>query len=262
MTLEIAAVRASYGKTRVLGSTAPVTVAFAPGECSAIVGPNGSAKSTLLRVAAGLHRPDEGRSTLAGRDVRTTPRRELAQEMAFVQQSPTPPPGATVRELVGLGRHPHVGWHGRWRAEDRDAIESAMDRCGVAAFADRVVGTLSGGERQRSWIALAVAQHPKVMLLDEPTSALDLRHQLEVLDLVRTLCVEDGMTAVIVLHDLNSASRFADRIVAMREGQIVADGSPVEVLTGETVARVLGVRAEVRTDGPEGRPLCVPIEPI
>lgn len=262
MRLALDAVRAGYGKQRVVGVTEPLSLAFREGEFTAVLGPNGSGKSTSLRIAAGLHRPEEGRALLGDRPVRALARKELARSLAFVQQSPAAPPGATVRELVALGRHAHLGWHGRWSPGDRSAVDSAMARCGVAGFADRGLSTLSGGEQQRAWIALAVAQQPRVLLLDEPIAALDVRHQLDVLGLIAELCVQDGTTAVVVLHDLNIAARFADRLVAMRAGSVVADGTPADVMTPETVARVFDVRAEVRTDGPSGRPWCVPLESL
>ncbi|MEM1185712.1 MAG: ABC transporter ATP-binding protein [Planctomycetota bacterium] len=261
MTVALNGISAGYGKQRVLGTTTPIDLSFASAEFTALLGPNGSGKSTLLRVAAGLHRPLSGITTIAGEDVRSVPRRRLARELAFVQQSPQAPPGATVRELVGMGRHARVNWHGAWSSTDRDVVDAAMRRCGVEAHADRVVSTLSGGERQRAWIALAIAQEPKAMLLDEPISALDVKHQLEVLMLIRKLC-SDGMTAVVVLHDLNIAARFADRLVVLREGTIATDGTPNEVLTPSVIQGTFEVRVEIRRDGPSGRPWCVPIEPV
>ena len=262
MKLELADIRAGYGRTTVVGADEPVRLTLEAGRFTAILGPNGSGKSTLLRVAAGLHKPTAGEARLDDRPVRTIPRRTLARDLAFVQQSPVSPPGATVRQLVSLGRHPHLAWHGRSGDDDRAAIDSAMDRCGVLEMADRAVSSLSGGERQRAGIALAVAQRPRVMLLDEPIAALDVRHQLEVLSLVRTLCDDDGTTAAVVLHDLNIAARFADRLVAMRTGRVMSDGTPDEVLTEAMVGEVFGVHASVRTDTRTGRPWCMPIEPV
>jgi len=261
MSLSIEGIVAGYGKAVVLGREGPVSLAFEPGQFTAVVGPNGCGKSTMLRTAAGLHRPRAGRALLGGRDVRTLGRRAVGRALAFVPQSPESPPGATVRELVSLGRHPHLSWHGRWRAADGAAVASSLDRCGLGDLADRVVTSLSGGERQRAWVAMALAQAPGVLLLDEPTAALDVRHQLEVLGLVSALCAREGLTAVAVLHDLNLAARYADRIVAMRDGSVRADGPASAVLTERTVAEVFGVRAEVRTDG-EGRVVCVPLEPV
>jgi iron complex transport system ATP-binding protein len=259
-TITLEAIRAAYGRNTVVGPDAPIDLALGPGRCTVILGPNGSGKSTLLRVAAGLHRPAAGRVLLDGKPLDAQPRRALARTLAVVPQSPLSPPGATVREIVAMGRQPHLPWHAALRADDRAIIDAALDRCEITHLAHRDLARLSGGERQRAWIAAAVAQQPRALLLDEPISALDVRHQLEVLRLVRDLADTEHATVVIVLHDINLAARLGDRLIAMREGQIIADGTPHEVMTPETLHAIYGVRAEIDTDPETNRPWARPYE--
>lgn len=232
-----------------------VDLSFAPGRCTAVVGANGSGKSTLLRALAGLAPAMAGTVSLDGTPVDTFGARALARQVAFLPQSPLVPGGITVAELVALGRHPHRRLLGGPTPDDERAIDDAMARTGIVAFADRTVDQLSGGERQRVWIAVALAQEAPVLLLDEPTTFLDIRHQLEVLALIRHLCDEGGRTVVAVLHDLNQASSFADHLVVVGNGRILAEGSPAEVLSAELLAEAFGVHADVHLDG-DDQPTC------
>ncbi|WP_292861986.1 ABC transporter ATP-binding protein [Microbacterium sp.] len=232
---------------------------LAPGQVTMIIGANASGKSTLLGTLARLRAPLAGRVELDGADVSGIPRRRFAQTVGLLPQHPTAPDGVSVAELVGRGRHPHRGLFQRWSADDAAHVDEAMAWTGITDIADRPVGDLSGGQRQRVWIAMALAQDPRILLLDEPTTFLDLTHQLEVLDLLRALNRSRGTTIVAVLHDLNLAARYADRLVVMREGAVVAHGAPSEVLTEEVVADAFDLRALVIPDPLTGTPLVIPI---
>lgn len=224
-----------------------------------IVGPNACGKSTLLRALARLLAPKHGTVLLDGEDIRHQPTRQVAQRLGILPQQPISPDGITVVDLVSRGRHPHQRWFRQWSHADEDAVAAAMEATGVTALADRSVDELSGGQRQIVWIAMALAQDTDILLLDEPTTFLDLTHQIDVLDLLADLHHDQARTIVCVLHDLNLACRYADHIVAMREGAIVAEGPPKEVVDAALVAKVFGLDAEVVEDPVSGTPLIVPI---
>jgi iron complex transport system ATP-binding protein len=228
------------------------------GTITALVGPNGCGKSTLLRGLSRLLKPASGGVYLSGRDIHAMNARDLARQLGILPQSPTAPDGLTVHELVAQGRYPHQNWFQQWSAEDERIVQDALDTTNLSMFADRPVDTLSGGQRQRAWIAMALAQQTEVLLLDEPTTYLDLAYQMDVLDLLDDLNAE-GRTIVMVLHDLNQAARYADTIVAMRGGQIVAQGEPEDVMTPENILQVFGLKSEVIPDPVTGTPMCVPI---
>lgn len=235
-----------------------IDVSFEGGRVTAVVGANGCGKSTLLKTLARVLRPCSGAVLLDGQDVHALPTREVARRLAVLPQGAVAPEGLRVRELVAHGRFPHLPPFSGPRPEDRRAVERALAATGTTALADRTVGTLSGGERQRVWIATALAQETDVLLLDEPTTSLDLGHQIEVLDLVRRLNRDEGKTVVLVLHDLNHAARYADRVLALADGRVVADGTPPDVLTPETIERVFRVRADVIVHERTGALLVVP----
>ncbi|MGW6423605.1 ABC transporter ATP-binding protein [Nocardia sp. NPDC055053] len=232
------------------------------GTVTAVIGPNGCGKSTLLRAMARLLRPSGGSVHLDGHRIDRMSTREVARVLGILPQSPQAPEGLTVADLVARGRHPHQRWYRQWSADDESAIAEALSWTDMAEFADRPLDELSGGQRQRAWISMALAQNTDLLLLDEPTTFLDLAHQIEVLDLVRRLHLEAGRTVVMVLHDLNLAARYADRLVAMRAGRVVAAGAPAEVLTEELVAEVFGLRSKVIEDPVTGTPLVVPVGPV
>jgi ABC-type cobalamin/Fe3+-siderophores transport system ATPase subunit len=225
-------------------------------EIVALVGPNGSGKSTLLRALGRVLKPRRGTVYLDGRAMREWPTREVARKLALLPQGPTLPADLSVRELVWLGRSPHQGMLGLPTRADEDAVRWALEETGIAAMAGRRLSELSGGERQRVWVAMALAQQPQVLLLDEPTTFLDLNHQLELLDLIRYLNSEHGLTVVMVLHDLNQAARYAERVVVLKEGEVYADGTPADVLTRETLREVFGVEGQV-LPGPDGIELII-----
>ncbi|MFD1933583.1 MULTISPECIES: ABC transporter ATP-binding protein [Nonomuraea] len=230
-----------------------------PGRISAIIGANACGKSTLLRAMARLLSPREGAVHLDGRAVHTMPTRQVAQRLGILPQSPVAPEGLTVTDLVGQGRSPHQTWWRQWSSQDQDAVTEALTATGMLEHADRPLDELSGGQRQRAWIAMAVAQGTPVLLLDEPTTFLDLAHQIDVLDLVVDLNRTRNRTIVMVLHDLNQACRYADQLIVMKAGRIVAEGPPAEVIDAELVEHVFGMRCQVAADPVSGTPLIIPI---
>ena len=227
------------------------------GSITALVGPNGSGKSTLLRTLGRLLKPRSGTVLLDGESLAHLSTAVVAKALAVLPQAPPTPPALTVRQLVEHGRYAHLGPLGRPGTTDQDAIDQAMRTAGVEGMASRGVDTLSGGERQRAWIALTLAQQAPVLLLDEPTTFLDVGHQYEVLELLAELRTSAELTVVLVLHDLNQAARFADRLVVLQEGRIVADGAPSDVLTPDLLISVFGIHAQVITDRRYGRPVCL-----
>jgi iron complex transport system ATP-binding protein len=224
-----------------------------------IVGANGCGKSTLLRALARLLRPTEGAVLLDGRPIHDEPTRAVARILGLLPQTPLAPDGITVSELVARGRHPHRGWFGQQDAHDDLAVAEALALTGTTELARRPVDELSGGQRQRVWIAMALAQEPSILLLDEPTTYLDIAHQIDVLDLLVDLARERGTAVVVVLHELNLAIRYADHLVAMRDGRIAAAGAPVDIVTPELVAEVFGLEALVVPDPVSGTSLVVPV---
>ncbi|GHE98983.1 cobalamin/Fe3+-siderophore ABC transporter ATP-binding protein [Amycolatopsis deserti] len=229
------------------------------GTITAIIGPNGCGKSTLLRALARLLAPREGAVLLDGKRIDTLPTREVAKVVGLLPQSPVAPEGLTVGDLVARGRHPHQRWYRQWSSSDEDAISNALRLTGMDVLADRVVDELSGGQRQRAWISMTLAQETGLLLLDEPITYLDLAHQIDVLDLVHRLHRDRGTTVVMVLHDLNLAARYADTLVAMRDGRIIAQGPPSTVLTEPLLDEIFGLTAKVLPDPVSGTPLVVPI---
>ena len=226
-----------------------VTVALRPGEVTAVLGPNGAGKSTLLACLAGLRRPDRGLARLDGAPVLDRPARARARVVAYLEQTPEIAWAVDVRTLVGLGRIPFTGARGPG-AEDRGAVDAAMARTGVTAFADRLVTTLSGGERARVLLARALAGEPRWLLADEPLAGLDPGHAFDACDLFRAVAA-GGAGVVLTLHDLPLAARVADRVLVLADGRLVADGDPAEALTPERLVEVYGVEATV-APGPRG----------
>lgn len=232
------------------------------GEIVSLVGPNGSGKSTLLRALARVLKPRSGAVFLDGRSIAEWSTREVALRLALLPQSPSLNANMTVEELVWMGRSPHQGMLGLPTAADRQAVEQAIAETGIDALAKRQVAQLSGGERQRAWLAMALAQQPRILLLDEPTTFLDLNHQLEVLDLIRALNEQRGLTVVMVLHDLNQAARYSHRICVLKEGRIYGEGTPSVILTPRTLRDVFSIEAEVLNGSSEHGPLIVPVRRI
>ncbi|MBP2404540.1 ABC transporter ATP-binding protein [Streptomyces syringium] len=231
------------------------------GEVTVVVGPNACGKSTLLRALGRLLKPKGGSVLLDGEELARIPTRRIAQSLGLLPQTPVAPEAITVADLVARGRQPHQRWWQQWSETDERAVTDAMARTDVSALAERAVDELSGGQRQRVWIAMALAQETDLLLLDEPTTYLDIAHQVEVLDLVRQLNHERGRTVVAVLHDLNQAARYADHLVAMKAGRVIARGRPSEIVTTELVREVFGLDSVVVPDPVTGSPLVIPGTP-
>lgn len=253
--LEARDITASYGQHAVLSS---LSLKIREGEVTALVGPNGSGKSTLLKTLARLLRPQSGSVWLDGQPIDRLSTAAVARRLAILPQTHTAPIGITVRELVEQGRYPHSGPLRMLRRQDHEAIDFALEATGMKSLAGRLLSQLSGGERQRAWIALTLAQSTPILLLDEPTTFLDIGHQLEILELVAGFNRSCGMTLVLVLHDLNHAARYANRMVVLKGGTIMADGKPADVLTPAMLADVFRVQADVVIDARASHPICIP----
>ncbi|MEH3090190.1 MAG: ABC transporter ATP-binding protein [Microbacterium arborescens] len=235
-----------------------LSVRIEPGSFTVIIGPNACGKSTLLRGLSRLLAPARGRVVLDGRAISELPAKEVARRLGLLPQSAIAPEGITVRELVARGRYPHQNLLRQWSEADDAAVAEALEATGTAELARRPVDALSGGQRQRVWVAMVLAQETGLLLLDEPTTFLDVAHQVELMELFAELN-ERGRTVVAVLHDLNHAARYASRIIAMREGRILAEGPPAEVITSERVHEVFGLANVVVDDPVTGGPLVVPL---
>lgn len=254
--LSVEAVTLGYADRTVVDS---FDLQVPPGRITCIVGANACGKSTLLRAMARLLRPRGGRVLLDGKDLHSMATKQVARTLGLLPQSPVAPEGIVVADLVARGRHPHQGMLARWTKEDDEAVAEALLMTGTAELADRSVDELSGGQRQRAWIAMSLAQQTDVLLLDEPTTFLDVSHQVDVLDLLTDLNRQRGTTIVMVLHDLNLAARYADHLIAVREGRLHAAGAPEEVLTSEVVRDVFGMDSQVVDDPVSGKPIVLPI---
>ncbi|MFD9697519.1 ABC transporter ATP-binding protein [Lentzea sp. NPDC059081] len=254
MRLDLDAVSVALGGRPILDR---VGLTVHSGQFVALVGPNGSGKSSLLRTIYRARRPDSGTVRVDGRDLWSLPAAETARHIGVLMQEQHSGFEFTVAETVALGRTPHLGLFDRLTRADHQAVDDALDRTGLTAFTGRRVGELSGGERQRVLLARALAQQPKLLVLDEPTNHLDLRHQLDLLELVRDL----GVTVVAALHGLDLAATYADTTAVLQDGRLVACGPPAEVLTPETIGAVFGVDATVHHDDGAARfvlrPRCV-----
>ncbi len=229
------------------------------GDITVIVGANASGKSTLLRGLARLLSPMAGRVVLDGQTLSDLRSIDVAKVMALLPQSPTAPDGITVADLVGRGRYPHQGWFRRWSADDDAAVAEALLATGTADLVDRPVLSLSGGQRQRVWVAMALAQQTDLLLLDEPTTYLDVSHQVELLDLLTALNKTQHTTIVLVLHDLNLAFRYAHHLIALKDGQITAEGQPTDIVDTDLITRVFGLDCQVLPCPVSGAPMVVPI---
>ncbi|MET0475789.1 MAG: ABC transporter ATP-binding protein [Mycobacterium sp.] len=244
-----------YGTTPIVNG---LTVDVTAGAVTAIVGPNACGKSTLLRGLARLLKPSGGQVILDGTDIARLRTKDVARRLGLLPQSSIAPEGITVADLVTRGRFPHQTMLRQFSRDDQQAVAAAMAATGVTPIAGRPVDELSGGQRQRVWVAMVLAQQTPLILLDEPTTFLDIAHQIELLDLFSDLNHEQGRTIVAVLHDLNHACRFADEIIAMKAGSIVAHGDPSEVITANLVEEVYGLKCQIIDDPETGTPLVIP----
>lgn len=234
-------------------------LAIPTGKITALVGPNGCGKSTLLKGLGRLIKPRQGVVYLDGRSIAQQPTKAIARQLGLLPQSPVAPEGLTVRELAAQGRYPYQTWLQQWSKADEQAVEQALEITEMTELGDRPLDTLSGGQRQRAWIAMTLAQDTDILLLDEPTTFLDLAHQIEVLDLLHDLNQTQGRTIVMVLHELNQACRYGDHLIAMKAGEVYAQGEPQQIMTEALVQEVFGLDCRIVSDPVAGTPLCIPI---
>ncbi|CDG83712.1 ABC transporter ATP-binding protein [Janthinobacterium agaricidamnosum] len=257
-TLTVRDLHACHQKTPVLHG---IDLSIEPGKVTVIVGPNGCGKSTLLRCMARLHQPSQGSVRLGADDLWRMRPQQAARRLALLPQAPQAPEGISVAGLVSYGRHPHQGLLRQWSADDERAVREAMQAADVTALAQRPLEQLSGGQRQRCWLAMVLAQETPLLLLDEPTSMLDLGHQVDVLNRIRQLAAA-GRGVVMVLHDLMAAARYADTLVALRDGRVLASGAAREIVTPQLVRQLYQVDADVLSAPGDGAPVVVPAAPL
>ncbi|WCN14069.1 ATP-binding cassette domain-containing protein [Marinomonas mediterranea] len=235
-----------------------LSVSIPEGKFTVIVGPNACGKSTLLRALSRLLPPQKGQILLDGEDIHSLTTKTVAKRLGLLPQTATAPDGIKVTDLVARGRYPHQKWFQPWSEEDQRAVNLALDVTDTAQFAFQQVDQLSGGQRQRVWVAMALAQETPLLLLDEPTTYLDIAHQIELLDLFKDLNLKNGRTLVAVLHDLNHACRYADHLIAMKSGRIVATGNPNDIVNETLIENVFGLRSVIIKDPISGTPMVVP----
>ncbi|WP_313127894.1 ABC transporter ATP-binding protein [Anaerocolumna sp.] len=234
-----------------------MSLSIPSGKISIIIGANGCGKSTLLKTIARVIKQRNGDILINGKNVKEQKEKYLATQVAFLPQGPVYPPGLTVKELIAFGRFPHQKMIGGLRAHDKDIIEWAIEETELKEYADREIGNLSGGQRQRAWIAMTLAQETDIIMLDEPTTYLDMSYQLEVLKVLERLNKEKKITVVIVLHELNNACRFADNIIGLKQGKIICQGTPKEVITRESLKEIYGIDAKLQLSDDRRYPICV-----
>ncbi|PKG22277.1 ABC transporter ATP-binding protein [Niallia nealsonii] len=227
------------------------------GKITTMIGPNGCGKSTILKALARIHKAKSGCVYLDGKAIHKIPTKQIAQKMAVLPQSPEAPSGLTVFDLISYGRSPHQKGFARLSDRDKEVIEWALKVTGLVELRNQDVDTLSGGQRQRAWIAMAIAQETELLLLDEPTTYLDMAHQLEVLKLLKKLNEDENRTIVMVIHDLNHAARFSDRMVAMNNGRLMKEGTAEEVMTVGVLKDVFHIDAMIVKDPRTNKPVCL-----
>lgn len=244
-----------YGETSIVND---LNLTIPTGKITALIGSNGSGKSTILKTMARLMKPNSGGVLLDGQLIHSQSTKQVAKQLAILPQNPTAPDGLTVTELVGYGRFPHQKGFGSMTKEDKDIVAWAIGITSLSEFSNRPVDQLSGGQRQRAWIAMALAQQTDILFLDEPTTFLDMAHQLEVLQLLETLNQKEKRTIIMVVHDLNHATRYAHHVVAIKKGTVISEGTPFEVMTEEMLREVFAIEADIIADPRTGLPLCLP----
>jgi iron complex transport system ATP-binding protein len=254
VTLSAQQLGIAYGSVDIVQG---LNLSIPEGKITTLIGPNGCGKSTILKSMSRILTPRTGIVYLDGKSIHQESTKEIAKKMAILPQTPEAPSGLTVSELVAYGRFPHQRGFGRLSEQDRQIVHWAIEVTGLMDFFERPIDALSGGQRQRVWIAMALAQETDLLLLDEPTTYLDLSHQLEVLQLLEQLNKEEQRTIVMVIHDLNHASRFAHHMVALKSGRIIREGSPDEVMTSSVLKEVFHIDAEIVKDPRTGKPVCI-----
>jgi len=251
--LEAKELSVSYGHKPILEG---LNLTIPKHQVTALLGPNGCGKSTLLKTLNRTINQQHGSVLLQGKDTRELDPRELSRQMSLLPQSSITPEGITVRQLVGYGRAPWISRWGTMKEEDHKIVDQAMTETGVLDLADQFVCELSGGQRQRTWIAMVLAQQTELVLLDEPTAWLDIAHQIELMAIMRQLH-QQGKTVIVVLHDLNQASRYCDHLVVLRDGKVAAEGAPQQVMTTQLLHQVFELDAVISNDPVSGSPMCV-----
>jgi iron complex transport system ATP-binding protein len=251
--LQAANVCVSIGDKRILED---ISLGISDGKITSIIGPNGSGKSTFLKTIAKNLLPTSGSVYFNDQDIRTIDRMELARRMAVLYQSARAPSDVTVKDLIEYGRYPHRNWWKGQTDQDQDVVSWAARQTGLLEYMERPVTTLSGGEQQRAWIAMALAQQPQTLILDEPTTYLDIAHQLEIMELIKRLNKENGLSVIMVLHDLNQAAKYSDTIIVLYKGKVAAAGSPAEVITADMLRKVFEVEVELWYDN-DKKPVCI-----
>lgn len=235
-----------------------INLEISQGKITSIIGPNGSGKSTLLKTLCRSIRPAKGAVNLNGKNIKSMKIKDFAREVAFLTQHHEGPGDITVKELVEYGRYAHREWWKGNNREDVEIVEWALTKTNLTYFSERTVGTLSGGEQQKAWIAMALAQKPKLLILDEPTSYLDICHQLEVLELVKRLNRDEDITVIMVLHDINQAARFSDELIVLKDGKVFTRGKPLEVINTDNLREVFRVETEISYDNSGSKPIFYP----
>lgn len=230
------------------------------GKITTIIGPNGCGKSTLLKTIGRILKKEHGHVYLQDQDMQKLSTKDIAKRLAILAQSPSAPPQLKVGELISYGRYPHRKNVNRLTPEDHEMIDWAMEVTQTAEFADRELSQLSGGQRQRVWLAMALAQKTDILLLDEPTTYLDMAHQIEVLKIVQKINKEHSCTIVMVLHEINQAARFSDTILAMKAGEVLANGKPKEIMTAAYLEKIFNIQAKIVDD--DGTPVCLSYDTI
>jgi iron complex transport system ATP-binding protein len=247
----------AYEKNLVLDN---MNLTIPTGKVSIIIGANGCGKSTLLKTIARILKPQKGKIYINGNDIKHQKPKKIATQVAVLPQGPKCPDGLSVRELIAYGRFPHQKTIGGLTSHDKDIINWALEETRLMEYADTPVESLSGGQRQRAWIAMTLAQETEIILLDEPTTYLDMSYQLEILQLLQKMNRERGTTIVVVLHELNNSCRFADNIIGLKQGKIVCEGAPSEVITQETLKDIYGIDAKLQTSQTGNYPICLEFE--
>lgn len=256
MSISISGITAGYGRNKTVIDG--VDLEIRSGEVTIMIGPNGCGKSTLLKTVGRLLKPRSGTIRIGDLDVLGSNPKRVARTIAYLPQDPLVPAAITVEQLVGYGRAPHQSLLGLKSAYDHECIEQAISTVGIGDLRDKPVAELSGGQKQSAFFAMVLAQDTPYAILDEPTNHLDITHQIAALELIRRLNDDHGKTAIVVLHDLNLAARYADRLILLKEGAIFADGTPKEVLTADIIEEVFAVDSRIVRDPVHGKPLCVP----
>lgn len=254
-TLDTRSLSLAYGDQLIIDD---LNLQVPKGKITSFIGSNGSGKSTLLRAMARLRKPKKGSVILDGKEIHHYSTKEVAKRLAILPQSPIAPEGLTVLQLVKQGRYPYQSWFHQWSVEDEQIVKRALEVTHMDTLSDRPLDSLSGGQRQRAWIAMTLAQGTDIILLDEPTTYLDMTHQIEILDLLFELNQLENRTIVMVLHDLNLASRYSHHVVAIQNKKVYAQGSPEAVITSDLVRNVFGMESQIMSCPLYGSPMCIP----